>query len=298
MNLANTACEIAGGALFIASLGRFLSSFTVAEVILLTQCFVLAGSRMLYRPLSQASCYAFAFSDAPHALQCLAIPFIFDYKPSAVAAELAGLRSGASALLLRIVASTTLCAALQAFSYLYLDINTRRKIFHFAAFLLFSTPDRPLVLLGQHALYVFVYLVQTALPEKLFRGFLSDRDFGGGIFSHIFLLAAVLYTSGCLESTGYTKALITLCIMDSFASIAGTCAGAKGKSIQGLLGGQAAAYMAEYAQLGTVDWAYHLTMGILEYSLTVNDNIALPVASVVYFNYVKPAAAPTAMLQP
>ncbi|ORD96467.1 hypothetical protein HERIO_1607 [Hepatospora eriocheir] len=180
-------------------------------------------------------------------------------------------------------------------------VNLRRKIFHLSAFFIFLniTTNEMKLLLG--LLENFLFLSEIKYTKYIFRKFLSDKDFGKIIYSHIFLAGGCILPYFHLNRYDYTKVLISLCIMDSFCSIIPLLFykisikialtnkktilkpnQSNKKTILGFVSGQLASYITEYMIFNKVSLSYHLVMGIMEYKISLNDNITLPFLGTLY----------------
>ncbi|KAI5149498.1 hypothetical protein ENBRE01_0941 [Enteropsectra breve] len=180
------------------------------------------------------------------------------------------------------------CVLLQMAAGILSSNNIRRKIFHFmtlAAALVLPMDFWQLVL--KKFLLLCAALSTSSFPTLWFKMFTSEKDYGPVVLSHLFLAGSALYPSYFLSRPDYFNTLISICIMDSFASFAGQLLKRRAKSIEGLLFGQFASYIAEYFLHKKISYRYHIFMGTVEYISPINDNIAIPLASILYFKYLK-----------
>lgn len=188
-------------------------------------------------------------------------------------------------LLLQVLA----CAIVQTIMVKYRHVNTKRKVFHFSMFFSFLRRSALVIQLGHLALLLFVLLQDNKKLARLYRPFLSHRDYGGRVYSHILLLGSVLYSAISLETENeYHLVLASICFLDSFASIAGKCVGHKKKSLIGLLGGFFAGntvYLLVYRTFA--GWRYFVVASLVEYLVVCNDNIVLPLFSVMFLKRVR-----------
>lgn len=174
---------------------------------------------------------------------------------------------------------------LQIIAFKLCNKNLKRKLFHFLAFFIFLNLSQSVIELFQFLIFFFVLLSFTKIPRIFFRHFVNNKDYGNFIFSHIYLLAALVYTRIFLSLDQYFNLLISICVMDSFASIVGTTLQKKGKSFYGFIAGQFFSYIFEYLLKKRVDFKYHFLIGLLECFDGVNDNILLPFSTVLYYKY-------------
>ncbi len=172
---------------------------------------------------------------------------------------------------------------LQIIAYKIGNKNLKRKIFHFIAFILFLDLPDLLIHLFHFLIYFLIILSYTKIPSIIFRHFINKQDYGTIILSHIYLLSALVYSYPFLNKSEYQNILISICIMDSFASIFGLLFQTYNKSIYGFIAGQISSYLFEYMLKKTIDYKYHLLMGIVECFPVVNDNISLPFFGVLHY---------------
>lgn len=274
--------ELILGIVFLTSLGKYVASFHYVELVIITMCLSLTSNVQICRPLMLASFYGFAFNDPLHILNFITLPILFGYGPEHIQALFTDVLHIWHYILTRLMPITLACSLCQILGIFLCDTNIRRKFFHLFAFLVFYDCPSNLHRIGQHALYILIFASQTKLPAAIFRRFISEKDYGPGIYSHIFLLSGMLYANTCLAVQEYNRLLIAICFMDSAASIAGSYMNYTSKSFVGFICGQVSAYIAEYVFSKSIDFRYYTIMGLLEYKCNVNDNVLLPFASVVY----------------
>lgn len=275
--------DLLTGILFILSLGEYASSFSTIDMILISLSFVSVEARAVNKPLLHAFFYAFAFNTRPGILQAANILLLFSYEIKNTLVTLAEFLRHNPDLISYYLAVLSACFLFEILAYFFAGRNIRRKLFHIASFFLFVDLPGPVFLILQHVLYGLVLLSMTALPDTIFLKFTSNKDFGKGIYSHIFLMMGLMCPSLYLTRDEYIKTLISICFMDTFASVSGMYFGSDTKSWTGFLGGQASAFIAEYIALGTVDYKYHMVIGLIECFVDVNDNVMIPICSVLYF---------------
>ncbi|KAL0265654.1 UNVERIFIED_CONTAM: hypothetical protein PYX00_011368 [Menopon gallinae] len=192
-----------------------------------------------------------------------------------------------------ILLQVLVCAIVQAAMLKCQHVNTKRKVFHFTMFFIFLQRSALEIQLGHVAMLLFVLLQDNRRLARLYQPFLSHRDCGGRVYSHILLLGSVLYSAISLETDReYHLVLATVCFLDSFASIAGKCAGSNKKSLTGLLGGffaGNAVYFLIYRSFA--EWRYFAAASLVEYFSACNDNIVLPLFSTIFLKRVCGALA-------
>lgn len=184
-------------------------------------------------------------------------------------------------LFMRLIRYLGACAGFQLAFFRAIEVNTRRKVFHFFAFLVFFRRNE-LVECSSHLLLFALFMAQgNRHAVKLYQKLRSKRDRGRRPFSHILLLGSLVHVSKAFTSeVNYHAVLVSMCFLDSFSSIVGRFFGAEEKSLYGLLGGFCAAnivYFIIYRNLAM--WKYFLLMSLVEYLTQSNDNITLPFTS-------------------
>lgn len=191
------------------------------------------------------------------------------------------------AALAKLSLQVLVCAVVQAVMSRHKCVNTKRKVFHFFVFISFVKRSLLVIQLGHLVLLLFILLQDNRKLVTLYRPFLSDRDYGERVYSHIFLLGSVLYTAILLQKDSeYHLTLISVCFLDSFASIAGRCVGYRKKSFVGLLCGFFAGNITYFLMYRNFDkWRYFVLVSLLEYFVRCNDNIILPLFSVSFLRH-------------
>lgn len=191
----------------------------------------------------------------------------------------------------RLSLQALLCAAAQVVMSKHRCVNTKRKMFHFFVFLSFVRRSLLVIHLGHVVLLLFILLQDNKKLAGLYRPFLSHRDYGERVYSHILLLGSVLYTAVLLPTDrDYHLVLISVCFLDSFASIAGECVGQRKKSLAGLLCGFFAGNIAYFLMYRSfLEWRYFVLASMLEYFVRCNDNIVLPLFSVFFLRHTQAA---------
>lgn len=189
-----------------------------------------------------------------------------------------------------------ICAALQVIMSKHQCVNTKRKMFHFFAFLSFVRRSLLVVHIGHLVLLLFILLQDNRKLVCLYRPFLSHRDYGERVYSHILLLGSVLYPAVLLKAdSDYHLVMISICFLDSFASIAGRCAGHRKKSLIGLLCGFFAGNIVYFLMYHSfLKWRYFVLASLLEYFVMCNDNIVLPLFSVFFLKNTNSGSWPVA----
>lgn len=282
MSITTTICDSFEGVIFILSIREYICSFKVLEIILITQSMIFIKSLHGFSPLLHATFYSFAFNTDSCFIQSLNTLILFECSFIDIYHTAKDCLIHRPGFILRCGVGIVICMLTQVFAYLHLGNNMRRKIFHIAGFFILMDSPREVLPLLAYFLYFLLWLSTTRLSHILYKAYTNNKDYGHGIFSHIYLVAALVYPRMCLDHTDYIKTLISICFMDSFASVVGIYFGSQNKSLCGFIGGQIISYAVEYAVLGSVDLKYHLFMGLIEAVISINDNILIPIASVYY----------------
>ncbi|KAG0439731.1 hypothetical protein DMUE_2229 [Dictyocoela muelleri] len=99
------------------------------------------------------------------------------------------------------------------------DRNFKRKLFHFLFFFLFCKKRNyfvrsTILILG----YTFLFLEKKLNLKNFYKGLINEKDPGNFVMSHIILLVVTYFILNCDE---HICLLISICVVDSVASIAG-----------------------------------------------------------------------------
>ncbi|KAI5179363.1 hypothetical protein PAEPH01_2621 [Pancytospora epiphaga] len=214
--------RLLNGVLFIWSISHYSSSFNVVELIAIVLAMTSIRSVESNNPLFLATFYIFTFNYIPDFILGLTFPLICGYQINDVLPIISDFILLNRIYLCYLIFLLIICTLIQLIAYKFARKNTCRKIFHFIAFLIFFNAPAPVFLVAHHLIYMFVLLMMTStIPENFFSLFTSNRDLGEGVFSHLILLGGLTYSRRFLGDDEYIKMLISVCIMDSFASIVG-----------------------------------------------------------------------------
>jgi hypothetical protein len=283
MSYFDSLVRVAETGIFLKSLDSFHNSFKKLELIIITICMFSLENKPLIRSIYLSTLYSFLFNSPFHILKPLNTMLLFGFdlqselKSSLVLIDRNLEFILASLILLCMFSSIQLIVGSKS-------TNLKRKLFHFLLFIVFVTRNPALIYFSQYVLYICIFMALTAFPQRYLSSFKSNKDFGSGLFSHVYLLASVLYPFFFIDRENYIRLLISICIMDSFASFSGEIFKKNTKSLAGFAMGQSSALLAEYIILGSLNVKYHMYMGLIELFCPINDNIALPFAGVVYFH--------------
>lgn len=269
--------------LTILSMQDIASSFSLLDMALIGLAFVALESNTPNPFLLYTIFFSYIFNTSSSFIEIINTIILFNTNTSGFLLNCLNNYAYIHKNLPRILLFMTVCSIIQFLACHFLSKNIRRKIFHIIAFIVFLNIPASMLIPLQYFLYFLLCLSTTFIPTIAFRLFTNNKDYGKVVFSHIYFLAALIYPKIHLNDTLYTKVLISVCIMDSFASIVGIYCGKSQKSIYGFIGGQFSAYVAEYLLLKTVDFRFHLVAGILESIPCVNDNVIIPLGGVAYF---------------
>lgn len=273
------------GLIFIASLSELKSRFHNVEVLifvftLLAMVQKSNASSLISQPILFSTFYSFLY---PFTLlgvfeNCIACGL----NPIDEARKIGVLLMVECKTVRRTISVLWLFVMAQIFSIMFLDKNTIRKNFHFASFLVFIRRSELIVRTSQCLIFLSVLICKAGIVQKYLALFLNTVNYKKDCFSHVFLLCAIVYPCFFLRDDKYSKLLISICIMDSFASIAGSVLGRNRRTMAGFIFGQLFAYAAEFYLWQTVDVRYHLTMGVIEFTSPINDNIAIAFSSCIF----------------
>lgn len=181
-----------------------------------------------------------------------------------------------------------LCVFIQ-FAYFRISRSLRRKIIHFTMFAcLLQFND-----FTQNTLEIGILLNQIISTnyEKsfLFKYLKNSKDWGKIPISNILILCSCYYPSFfCIDYEKYVFVLINILILDSFACLTGKFFKSKQKSVKGMLSGIIFAIIFHFIIFRNLQYAFHYSIiGIIEYFVTINDNLIIPICSVLLVQYLK-----------
>lgn len=173
---------------------------------------------------------------------------------------------------------TFTCLVLQIILCNKIGTNTKRKLFHFAILIVFFKRSKFVIHSAQILLFLFYIFQEISIFHPFLLHFKSERDSVDKIYSHIFLLASILYSAIMIKSEiAYFCSLTAVCVLDSTASLYGKFRGYNKKSKDGALFGFVCACLFYYCFYQ--DFRCFKTFLILswtEYFVPINDNILLP----------------------
>lgn len=171
---------------------------------------------------------------------------------------------------------------LQLISLNYCNKNIRRKNFHFLAMLVYKNSNQLTEKLSVLALLFSVITIRLNLIPRFCHGFLRKENLKKDEFSLFILLICIITPSYILKQKEYLKLLISICIMDSAASIVGIAFKMRRKSWIGFFSGQIFSYAFEFYLINEVDVFYHTIIGFGELLSVSNDNLCISLLACVY----------------
>lgn len=185
-------------------------------------------------------------------------------------------------ILLEIILCFLIFVIVQLICFKYFGKNIKRKNFHFLAFFIFKKQNIIIFKLSFYVLIIAVAIIKMKLVRKYFNFLLKSKNQESDEFSFFILIISIIIPHYFLNSKDFMRLLISLCIMDSMASITGNSFNKKTKSILGFISGQIASYIFEFYYLGDISFLYHLIIGIIEFYTVSNDNLIISFSSCFY----------------
>lgn len=166
-----------------------------------------------------------------------------------------------------------LCLALQYYIKNW-NKNYRRKLFHIFLMIYFwnNNPTKQLL-----SVYLIIFLLYSN-NLSIYKTFLRPNEMQTLVLPHVVLLASFVYTSNL---TNYRMYLITMCILDSCASIPGTLMLSKSRTVSGSVFGVLCAIIVHLIMIKNTKIGYYVICGAVEYYCHFNDNLALPYLSLM-----------------
>ncbi|KAH9411632.1 hypothetical protein HK407_04g07390 [Ordospora pajunii] len=190
--------------------------------------------------------------------------------------------------LARILGISCMCMLIQLAFPATISTNWRRKVFHVCIFFVFYRQERLSFVLAEGLLLITAVLSSSHCINVHLMLFLSNNDRGATIASHAYLLAACVYPRLFVKDEEYVCSLISICFLDTAASVVGQLLGKKSKSVHGMVSGILLALVVYFILYGNHSrMVYFVLIGLAEYLVPINDNISIPVLSVLYFRYMR-----------
>lgn len=174
-----------------------------------------------------------------------------------------------------------LCVLLQFNIMVTFSRNIRRKLFHFFIFFYFHRTTEFKMKMGILLIYLLKHISTFYDTKCVFEDFLLEKDKGKYIISHIILLESCIYPWFIYEESLYRANLISICILDSFASIAGRAMDSKRKTLVGSFVGLISCLCCDY-MFGYKNFYYYLIACVIEYKTEMNDNLILTFGPLFY----------------
>lgn len=272
--------DVFGGML---ALGTHGESFKQAERYLIIGIFKILESRVSNIPLflaTKCSIICDVEKDLTvKVLECAAVFNVVEYFNVVLNQVLHDIHA-----FLEIVYLFGLCILTQLFLFKYTNVNIRRKMFHFFIFFVFYRECKISMLLGEGLLLLLGLVSSSIKVNMLLRPFFSRNDRGRTTLSHVYLLSACTYPSYFISHEEYVCTLISVCFVDSIASMVGEHLKTNSKSLQGTAAGVVSGILIHTWIYGKSDMTlYFLLVGMVEHLTCINDNISIPLFSVLYF---------------
>lgn len=173
---------------------------------------------------------------------------------------------------------------LQWFAFLINNKNLARKNFHFFFFFICLKNSSAYLLILQVLIYISALISKSGFVTTFLRCFLN-QNIEKDSFSLLLLVGSVTYPYFFLPFEDYTRVIISICILDSFAAITGVFLKSKTRTFSGFFVGQLSSYITEYIIFKRVDFCYHILMGLVELYCPWSDNITLSATGILFQNY-------------
>lgn len=267
-------------ALFYSSFRKSLNSLDIREIFIIIFALIFIKSHTPGYPLLFIS---FLSLDSNLALiDLINILFLLKFDIIQELSTTISIIIAEKALVVRCILITIFFILLEIFFILFFDKNTRRKNIHVACFFIFIQYNKLIVELSNYLILISTCICRTTLIERFARPLLNDLNCKRDRYSHLFLLCSLSFPYYFLNKTEYIRSIISVCIMDSGASLVGSTFKKRRKTIMGLVFGQTVAYLAEYFIYNSINFRYHLFVGLVEYFCPINDNLAIPFLGTFY----------------
>ncbi|ELA41827.1 uncharacterized protein VICG_01179 [Vittaforma corneae ATCC 50505] len=264
---------------FYLGLNRRRHVFYRSEIFIFTAV-LLALLRGHTHPLFLSSFFAFV---VPFSIEnIISLPVSIGFEPWKYFFQIYSTATESKHYVMYLVFILTLFCFAQALNLKIGNKNIARKTFHFLGFLTFSKMQKLNILLGCLTVYISVWICTIALITKHLTFLTKEAEVQKDCYSLTFLVFILTYSQVVLEKREFYKLLISICILDSFASFTGDILKKKKKSCEGMIVGIVASCTAEFLTLKSIDVLYHLSIGMIEYRCCINDNIAIGLSSICY----------------
>jgi dolichol kinase len=166
-------------------------------------------------------------------------------------------------------------------------ININRKIFHILLLILYYNPTNFLKMISEYSMLAIMLTTRSEKFKSTFNLFLSARDGKNLLVSHMYLLLSCVAPIYYLNLKDYRANLVSVCILDTTSSVVGIYSKKTRKSLIGTLSGIISSLTFYYLIEKDFLPYYFTIIGLVEYSDICNDNLSIPVTSVIYFNLKK-----------
>lgn len=171
------------------------------------------------------------------------------------------------------------------------NVNLKRKLIHFALFFIVMRLEKQLIPIFEISILVNHIFSSNLSNTWLFKEFASSRDFGPINISNVLILCSTLYSYVFISNfEDFMFVMISMMILDSFASITGNLLNKKARSVEGSVAGVISAIIVHFLMFRTVKYTIlYIIVGMVEYFGTINDNLLIPVFCVSFFRLMKNA---------
>lgn len=255
--------------LFVYSLSKYLNRFSYIELFALYLSFCVLLNITEFRSLFLQILLSFSNINI----------FILDYSSLV---DLINLMVTEKILVMNLLCYISIFLVAEAFSYCFLTKNICRKNFHILSFFIFINQNDLIIKASAMLLLISVIALKNNLLKKL-NFLLNDNAREKDEFSFIILLLSLLTPRFILSKKQYLNFLISLCVMDSAASIFGKLFLAKNKSNIGFFFGLTSSLFIEHIYHKQVSLLYHFLMTTVERISTGNDNLLISLSAILYY---------------
>lgn len=162
-------------------------------------------------------------------------------------------------------------------------ININRKNFHVFLLILYYNPTNFLKNISEYVVLVVIMTTRLNFFKSIFSSFLTRKDNSNILLSHAYLLLSCVIPLFFLELKEYRANLVSICVLDTISLIVGIYHQKTTKSIIGSLSGVISSILLYYITEGDLLYTYFIFIGLVEYLDICNDNLSIPVSSMLYF---------------
>lgn len=163
-------------------------------------------------------------------------------------------------------------------------VNINRKIFHIILLILYYYPTNFLLIMSEYAILAIIITTRSKIFKRMVNSFLSARDNTNILVSHMYLLLSCVIPIYYLNLQEFRANLVSICILDTISSVVGIYFRKTKKSSIGTISGILSSLIFYYLLEKKFLIYYFVLIGLVEYSDICNDNMSIPLTSVIYFN--------------